>query len=195
MANQNNQSENLNEPMDDNKMAAALKHNNARAQSNDINEGEEEFPGYPHYPASEDIMSSGKDSRVDLNVENLPKRGAGINVDLKDGMPADVTSSDTSAGPLGDMDDDDIVIVPGTEADVTDEDLQLLDNNVVNTEELNRVRLDKIDEDESEDENKELDIPGSEIDDANESIGEEDEENNYYSLGGDAHENLEEDRS
>ena len=28
-----------------------------------------------------------------------------------------------------------------------------------------------------------LDVPGSELDDANELIGEEDEENNYYSLG------------
>ena len=38
-----------------------------------------------------------------------------------------------------------------------------------------------------------LDIPGTELDDADEAIGEEDEENNYYSLGGDNHENLEED--
>jgi hypothetical protein len=30
-----------------------------------------------------------------------------------------------------------------------------------------------------------LDIPGEELDDANENIGEEDEENNDYSLGGD----------
>ncbi len=30
-----------------------------------------------------------------------------------------------------------------------------------------------------------LDIPGSELDDAQENIGNEDEENNYYSLGGD----------
>ena len=37
-----------------------------------------------------------------------------------------------------------------------------------------------------------LDIPGSELDDADEDIGEEDEENNYYSLGGDDHEDLEE---
>lgn len=41
---------------------------------------------------------------------------------------------------------------------------------------------------------KDLDIPGSELDDKNENIGEEDEENNYYSLGGDNHENLEEDQ-
>ena len=40
----------------------------------------------------------------------------------------------------------------------------------------------------------ELDIPGAELDDADEEIGEEDEENNYYSLGGDNHEDLEEDK-
>jgi len=38
-----------------------------------------------------------------------------------------------------------------------------------------------------------LDIPGSELDDEQESIGSEDEENNYYSLGGDNHDDLEED--
>jgi hypothetical protein len=37
-----------------------------------------------------------------------------------------------------------------------------------------------------------LDIPGAEIDDAQEDIGSEDEENNYYSLGGDNHETQEE---
>ena|SRR5215468_4107255 len=38
-----------------------------------------------------------------------------------------------------------------------------------------------------------LDIPGAELDNKDEAIGEEDEENNYYSLGGDRHEDLEED--
>lgn len=37
-----------------------------------------------------------------------------------------------------------------------------------------------------------LDVPGSELDDEDEAIGEEDEENNYYSLGGDDHDDLEE---
>ncbi|MFY7732986.1 MAG: hypothetical protein ACOVSR_05845 [Bacteroidia bacterium] len=32
-----------------------------------------------------------------------------------------------------------------------------------------------------------LDVPGSELDDEQEDIGNEDEENNYYSLGGDNH--------
>ena len=42
---------------------------------------------------------------------------------------------------------------------------------------------------------KNLDVPGSELDDDQEDIGNEDEENNYYSLGGDEHTDLEEDKS
>jgi len=37
-----------------------------------------------------------------------------------------------------------------------------------------------------------LDIPGAELDNDMEIIGSEDEENNYYSLGGDDHDDLEE---
>ena len=37
-----------------------------------------------------------------------------------------------------------------------------------------------------------LDIPGSELDDDMEDLGSEDEENNYYGLGGDNHNNLDE---
>ena len=39
-----------------------------------------------------------------------------------------------------------------------------------------------------------LDVPGSELDDEQEKIGSEDEENNYYSLGGDDHNDLDEDK-
>ena len=39
-----------------------------------------------------------------------------------------------------------------------------------------------------------LDVPGSELDDAQENIGSEDEENNLYSIGGDNHNDLEEDK-
>jgi len=37
-----------------------------------------------------------------------------------------------------------------------------------------------------------LDVPGAEMDDSSERIGSEDEENNPYSIGGDAHDRLEE---
>jgi len=39
---------------------------------------------------------------------------------------------------------------------------------------------------------RDLDVPGSELDDNEEDIGSEDEENNYYSLGGDGHAGLDE---
>ncbi len=40
-----------------------------------------------------------------------------------------------------------------------------------------------------------LDVPGSELDDEMEKTGNEDEENNYYSLGGDNHNDLEDDHA
>ena len=39
-----------------------------------------------------------------------------------------------------------------------------------------------------------LDVPGSEADENEENEGSEDEENNFYSLGGDDHEDLDEDK-
>jgi hypothetical protein len=38
-----------------------------------------------------------------------------------------------------------------------------------------------------------LDVPGSELDDQQENVGSEDE-NNYYSIGGDNHNDLDEDK-
>ena len=53
----------------------------------------------------------------------------------------------------------------------------------------NALRRQALDDESGE---NDLDIPGSELDDRQEDIGNEDEENNYYSLGGDSHNNLEE---
>lgn len=39
-----------------------------------------------------------------------------------------------------------------------------------------------------------LDVPGADLDDQQKSVGSEDEENDYYSLGGDDHNDLEEDK-
>jgi hypothetical protein len=88
--------------------------------------------------------------------------------------------------------DDEIKIVKGTEADVTREDLALLgdkdaDQDEGDDEVTGNARVDETDEE------HDLDVPGAELDDREENIGEEDEENNYYSLGGDRHESLEED--
>src|SRR6476620_1249094 len=51
------------------------------AQSND-EKTDQDFPGYPHYPAREDIMDQRTDSkRVDVDVENLPgnRNTTGVN--------------------------------------------------------------------------------------------------------------------
>lgn len=82
----------------------------------------DQFPGYPIYPASEDIYRTDKEEK-DLDPENPAKKKS-----------------------------------------------------------FNEPSIDK-----------NLDVPGSELDDEQEDMGTEDEENNYYSLGGDNHNDLEED--
>lgn len=84
-------------------------------------------------------------------------------------------------------------IVMGTEADVTEEDLQLLgdkdqdmdggDDELARSSALDDTDLDgdKLNEADERRAGDDLDVPGSELDDDNEDIGEEDEENNYYS--------------
>ena len=137
-----------------------------------------DFPGYPHYPASEDIMNPANNlQRVPVDVENLAPSGA---------LPNQATTKKSASGDLGSshQSDDEIRIVPGTEADVTREDLRLLsatEGPYANASNATTVT------------GEDLDVPGADADDPNEDIGEEDEENNYYSLGGDNHENLEED--
>lgn len=57
----------------------------------------------------------------------------------------------------------------------------------------NKEKEEHLEDNELENSGAALDVPGAELDDADENIGEEDEENNYYSLGGDDHNDLEED--
>jgi hypothetical protein len=150
------------------------------------NQQDRDLPGYPHYPPEEDIMNPQTgfkkipadeelaNSRI-LSSRNLNKQG----------------ESNENPG----NEQDDIRIVRGTEADVTKEDLQLLgpregDLDLGDDELVHKsARVDDVPNEED------LDIPGSDLDDNEEELGEEDEENNYYSLGGDRHGNLEEDQS
>lgn len=63
-------------------------------------------------------------------------------------------------------------------------------------ESINPKQVDQANElDFNEDQSgSDLDIPGAELDDEQEAIGNEDEENNSYSIGGDNHTNLEEEQ-
>jgi hypothetical protein len=106
--------------------------NQEKNERKDTSENEE-FPGYPQYPPSEDIYRQGH-KEADINPEDITK--------LK---PAEETGRLNEKG----FDDD----VSGSD----------------------------------------LDIPGAELDDDLEDIGSEDEENNHYSIGGDNHNDLDED--
>jgi hypothetical protein len=142
----------------------------------------EEFPGYPHYPAKEDIMHpANRMEKVTPDPEKLTRSGAYL--DPKNTDKPVSSSLDVAADT-----DDDLVIVPGTEADVTREDLIILGEQNLDLDEEEAVDTKTMYGDLEAD----LDVPGEELDDENEELGEEDEENNYYSLGGDSKENLEE---
>jgi hypothetical protein len=56
------------------------------------------------------------------------------------------------------------------------------------------VGIDDVVSDIDKESGSDLDIPGAELDDELEMIGSEDEENDYYSLGGDDHNDLDEDK-
>jgi hypothetical protein len=78
-------------------------------------------PGYPHYPASEDIThptNQVKKVEADLESMNRSVPGSGVNNDS-------ISERGDSVNPEEEPDDD-LVIVPGTEADVTAEDLLIL---------------------------------------------------------------------
>lgn len=122
---------------------------------------DKDLPGYPHYPSLEDIAEPGNNNGI-------------ISIDAEKTVPTNERENDD--------------IVMGTEADVTEEDRIILDS-IDDGRSINDAKdlLDSTDEDGdelSEDNTiNGLDVPGSELDDANEDIGSEDEENNYYSLG------------
>jgi len=141
---------------------------------NKNSEEEKKFPGYPHYPSSEDIMNVHGEERIDADVEDIARSRNILSSDLP---PRTAVEKIT-----GTEDETDINAEPD-ESDVTADDLIALEG-----EDVDPAKVDLL-----EGEN-DLDVPGAEEDDLNEEIGEEDEENNYYSLGGDAHENLEEDQ-
>lgn len=149
---------------------------------------DEDFPGYPHYPAEEDLLNpENDDKRVNIDVENLT-RSHKIPVDhIKniEGTP-EVEPDFTQ---VNDENEDDINMAPGTEADVTEEDLLLLgpkdaDMDMDEDEELRARGWVPVT-------GKDLDVPDADLE-GEDALGQGDEENSYYSLGGDEMEKLEE---
>ena len=149
------------------------------------NDEQRDLPGYPHYPPEEDIMNPQSGFKKISADEELANSKTLSSRNLKPGEP---NENPEDQG-------DELKIVRGTEADVTREDIQLLgprEGDLDSGDDELVQGNSRVDEVSNEDD---LDVPGSDLDDENEELGEEDEENNYYSIGGDRHENLEEDQS
>jgi hypothetical protein len=152
-------------------------------------EEEEKFPGYPHYRKEEDITNI--EDRVDADIEDVPRAVTGNTIKeitTSNGVPEEEDGQKTPIAAALDekaaikrswreIDDEEVRLVEGNEADLSEEEVDELERDGVTDHNFHP---------------SELDIPGAELDDESEEIGDEDEENNYYSLGGDDKENLEE---
>jgi hypothetical protein len=139
------------------------------------------FPGYPKYSADEDITRRAK--RVDENLDDEVLTQVKHNKELKTSQGDDTP----------DITDNAESTESGQENtfDVTNEDLEALGPKDLSMDmgedEQLKHRTRPVDF-----AGKDLDVPGSELDDDQEETGSEDEENNSYSLGGDDKENLDE---
>jgi hypothetical protein len=181
------------ESLYDKRTVMKMKDENPVNKANEKKAEENDFPGYPHYDEKEDITRQATE-KVPLDVENI-SRLVDVNTTINENrIQPDATAGEPTTAVIPPDPDGEVELVPGTEADVTEEDLMALGSRGLSMDggddEVLRTKTYPI---QSGDED--LDIPGAELDDLNEQIGSEDEENNYYSLGGDNHENLEEDRS
>jgi hypothetical protein len=166
---------------------------------------DQDFPGYPHYPAKEDIMDKRTGNhKVDADLENVSSSNK---TGVSQRYPADNNSNNEDASST-DSEGDDLGIKEGTEADVTEEDKRILDNldNAYTQDNVNlaRATLDNtdFDGDELNEEGfgerlsgSDLDIPEETDETTITAMGQGDEENKYYSIGGDRHDDLEEDVS
>lgn len=165
---------------------------------------DKDFPGYPHYPASEDIMNPKNNTgRITGELDQHSKRDLNkIQLD----NPADKTNRYTED------EKEELGLKDGTEADLNDDDKRALEsidgemgeNEAVGsggtfeaTEALTEKDLDSPDAgiDRNLDRTgDDLDLPDNEDETNTEALGQGDEENDYYSLGGDEQSKNEEGR-
>ena len=184
-----------------------VKRNNnhdTRSNERNINIGR----GEKHSSSPDDLLDSPQDmerlrsEKTTINLPNVSDIPGQENISVPPlGELADTTiSSDDEEGTnvFKDEEDTESDYVVGNEGDVGKNERRALeDDNYMPTRDENNLRearMDNVDfegeplnersfgEDKS---GKDLDVPGTRADNRNENIGEEDEENNEYSLGGD----------
>ncbi len=141
-------------------------------------EDHSEFPGYPLYAPEEDIMNQAQRVDVDLNIDSLDSIDV-INSDLKIGS-TEIDDSDRLIDQTSNLTKDDLEALGP-------KDLSL---DMGEDEELLKHRVYPVDFT-----GKDIDLPSLDSNDKNDGVTNEDEENSIYSIGGDRHDDLEEDKS
>jgi hypothetical protein len=133
----------------------------------------EDFPGYPKYPAEEDITRQA--NRIDENLDDEVLTQVKHNQEPKSKLNPDEGSTDETSDELKDE---------SSSFDVNEEDLEALGPK--------DLSLDGGDDEQLKHRNRpvdftgeDLDVPGTELDDDQEETGSEDEENNLYSSSDD----------
>lgn len=213
---------------------------------------DQDFPGYPHYPAREDIMDQRTDShRIDVDVENLPanrnatgvsqrfrpdedKRNTQTDYDRQEGedyrdigprteitgnkldttdsknaeigIPQNTENRDLNTSRPGtDLQEEDDSLDTKDDSDVSDEERMVLDSVFMPTDDEESLRRSALDNTDFEGDalnedgfgkvlsSADLDIPEETDETFETAMGQGDEENKYYSLGGDRHGAQEED--
>ncbi len=156
-----------------------------------------DLPDVADIPGQENITVPNMLSMQDTTISSDDEEGAGIfdNDDEDDTQDAVIDDEEVN---------EDEEFVTGNEADVTADEITMLqraDEDMPTEDDINlrRTELDATDT-EGDPLNEgsladdvsggDLDIAGADSDDAMEEIGEEDEENNFYSLGGDSKDNI-----
>jgi len=168
------------------RISSAKKEKAKKVVKKKIKKTEDEFPGYPHYPSSNDIMNP---KNKIVKEELTETSGKLVNVKSQRAMKEPL--DELMERPTIPFEEETIEMVMGTESDVTNEEKHLLESDELSEDmgedEEPRQRVWEVDMT-----GQDLDVPGAELDDQAEEAGTEDEENNIYSIGGDRHEGLEE---
>lgn len=131
-----------------------------------------DMPEVKDIPGQENIKPPRIREMEDTTISSAGEEGEGIVDDLN-------------------KEDEDSVLMDES-TNISDEEKTLLEQTDTQAnaeaEDLRKLKLDKIDDDSSAEQGDpydmgaDLDVPGAELDDDNEDVGEEDEENNSYSL-------------
>ncbi len=174
-----------------------------------------DFPGYPHHPASEDILNVNSDSeRVDVDVEDFSRvtwtdaRDQAVS-QLGGEKRPDLATSDLD-DVLPSLQNTSAAKVTDPEANVTEEDLTLLGDPYLDQDGGDDELMDNyqgLDDTDLDGEplneyagtisatGKDLDMPDEELENAGTNLEpQDDEENDYFSLGADK-DSLEDDQA